>query len=206
MANCITNELCANGLQCDIVGDCTNPMIGGFEEGGIIINKADIASIVRDQTNPHRITSITLKTGARGWKFYQSRRQPFAGTNTTVEVGDYRTTFTHTVAGYVPTEGTNTAQEVMTPLANGKFVVILEHRWVHLGGPCETEGSDRDNQFQVFGADNGLTLTSYSKNGYENEGMATFELQETGSPYSEVYYIGENAGCDDVAPLIVKAD
>lgn len=190
MANCLSAMLCGSQLVRDIVEDCDNPIFSGINPTGVIINFDDIASVVRDAQNPHIIRSIVLATGKRGYKFVQERNNPFTGTNTAANVNDFRNDFTATVAGFIPLDGAEPARDIITPMANGRYVVIVNNQWLH-----KDSGGNIDNEWQVYGIDKGLRMSSLQQTRYENNDAWMVELQEANVPHSATFLI--SATCTD---------
>lgn len=184
MANCLSAMLCGSQLVRDIVEDCDNPIFSGINPTGVIINFDDIASVVRDAQNPHIIRSIVLATGKRGYKFVQERNNSFTGTNTAANVNDFRNDFTATVAGFIPLDGAEPARDIITPMANGRYVVIVNNQWLH-----KDSGGNIDNEWQVYGIDKGLRMSSLQQTRYENNDAWMIELQEPNIPRSATFLI-----------------
>lgn len=163
-------------------GDCEHQMFSGIEQRAIIINKADIKSVDTDMRNPRIVTKINFRDNKNAYGIINARNNPYQGTNTTVEVGDYKNTFTRTVSLFVPMDGAEASQKVLDPLANGKFVVIMQNQYVNEIG---------DNEFQIYGIDKGLVVSSMTQTKYENNDYWVVELQESGVPNSGRFLIHE---------------
>ena len=178
--NCIAQSICDVSLVKDIQDGCDNPMFSGIEQTAVIINKADIKSVSTDPHNHRIVTAINMNPNKRGYFMINARTNPYQGTNTTVEVGDYKNTFTRTVSLFVPMDGAAASQKILDPLANGKFVVILENQF---------ENDLKDNKFQIYGIDKGLVVSSMTQTKYENNDYWVVELQEQGVPNSGRFLI-----------------
>lgn len=183
MANCLSSQLCQTVLSKGIKDSCDNPMFSGIKEGGVIINFNDIESVVRDANNRCIIRDIVLKAGAVAYPFINQRNNPFTGTNTAANVNELRNDFTRTVSGFVPMDGAETSKKILTPMANGRFVVILENDYVNDLG---------DNQYQVYGIDKGLRISTLQQTKYENNDYWIVELQEANVPDASVWFKKEN--------------
>lgn len=179
---CFIDNSCLDALTRDINDSCDNLMHSGIESVGLIINKEDIDTIARDANNRRHITAITLKAGKRAYRLVNKRNNPFTGTNKTIEAGDFRNTWTKTVGAFIPTDGWEAGKDILDPLMNNKFVVILTHEWEH----TNSEGFI-DNKYEVFGLENGLRVSSLTQTAYENNDVYSVELQETGAALSGVY-------------------
>ena len=167
---CLSSYLCNQALLDHIKDNCENPMFSGMDARAVIFSFSDIdrTKVVLDSDNSHIIKDLGIKKA----KFIiNARTTPFTGTNTTVEVGDYKNTFTRTVSLFVPMDGAAASKAVLDPLANGKFVVILKNDFVN---------DVKDNEYQVYGFDKGLVVSSMTQTKYENNDYWVVELQETG--------------------------
>ena len=181
--NCITQNICEQAIQMNLVdGDCDHQMFSGIEQTALIINKADIKSVTTDTSNPRIVNEINFAAGKKGFGIINARNNPYQGTNTTVEVGDYKNTFTRTVSLFVPMDGAEASQKVLDPLANGKFVVIMENQY---------HNANEDNVYQIYGIDKGLVVSSMTQTKYENNDYWLVELQESGVPNSGRFLIHE---------------
>jgi len=182
--------LCGSQLVKDIIEDCDNPIFSGINPTGVIINYDDITSVVRDAQNPHIIRSIVLATGKRGYKFVQERNNPFTGTNTAANVNDFRNDFTATVSGFIPLDGAEPARDIITPMANGRYVVIVNNQWLH-----KDSNNIIDNEWQIYGIDKGLRMSSLQQTRYENNDAWLVELQEANIARSATFFMP--ATCTD---------
>lgn len=181
MAECLSQYLCNQLIMDNINDSCDNPMFSGMDEGAYIFNYNDInkGACELNVDNPRTIENIVLNDNTRGFYVINARTNPYTGTNTTIEVGDYRNTFTRTVSLFVPMDGAGASKEILDPLANGRFVVILRNQFVN----------DRDdNEYQVYGFDRGLKVSSMTQTKYENNDYWVVELQETGVPNSGRFF------------------
>lgn len=176
----------------DITESCNNPIYSGIAPTGFIIKYDDIASYARYLSNPHIIRAIVLKQGAKGYMFVQNRNNPFTGTNTALEVGDFSNTFTLTVAGYIPLDGAEPSRNIITPMATERYVVILRNEWEH-----EDSAGVVDNRWQVYGLDRGLRVSTLQQTRYENNDAWMVELQETGVRRASTFMVIEPA-CETV--------
>lgn len=182
MIDCLNQYLCNATLQACIEDSCDNPMFSGMKERAFIINKSDINTVATDPNNPNIITDITFNSGVTNPVFVaiNARNNPFTGTNIAVEVGDYRNTFTRTVSLFVPMDGGAVIDTIINPLANGKFVVVLQNEYVN---------SNQDNEYPIFGIDKGLKVSSLTQTKYENNDYWVVELQETGVPSAAKFFV-----------------
>lgn len=191
MIDCLAEYLCNANINGCIHDDCENPMFSGIEERAFIFNKADIDVLSTDPDNSNIINNITLKSGATGYGIVNARNNPFTGTNTAVEVGDYRNTFTRTVSLFVPMDGAAAIRDIIDPLANGRFVIVMKNQFVNANG---------DNEYMIFGQDRGLKISSLTQTKYENNDYWLVELQETGVPTANKFFKYNGGGTTTYEP------
>jgi hypothetical protein len=166
----------------NINDSCDNPMFSGMDSRAIIFNYNDLKKLASDveEGNNRIIKKFTFNTGTNPYYIINARTNPYTGTNTAVEVGDYRNTFTRTVSLFVPMDGAAASQAILDPLANGRFVVVLHNNFVNDLG---------DNEYQVYGYDRGLVVSSMTQTKYENNDYWVVELQEAGVPNSGKFLV-----------------
>ena len=179
MIDCLADYLCNANINDNIQDNCENPMFSGMEAGAYIFNKGDISDIVTSEDNSNLIVDFTLKSGKRGYFIINQRNNPFTGTNTAVEVGDYRNTFTRTVSLFIPMDGADVVKNIIDPIANGRFVVVLHNQYVN---------ANQDNEFPIFGLDRGLVVSSLNQTKYENNDYWVVGLQESGVPTANKFF------------------
>ena len=179
--------VCENSLKQAIVVNCDEPIVPGFEDKGIIVNRADIdfaaTSLSADRKNV--IESLVLKTGKKAYECVQLGNNPFTGTSTTLAVGTYRNTFTNTVNLVVLDNDPDVCSNIIDGLANGKYVVILENK--HKATSKTTNSGDA--AFQVYGWYQGLKAAEITDEKYseDTDGGWLVSLQETKAPKSGVF-------------------
>lgn len=130
----------------DQLYDCNNPIFGGAESTIYIFNREDVDVITRDVTNPLLITALTLKAGARGYR-YEGMNKSTAPQVDLVK-GDYSTRFNHIVNFLVFKNTAETKQEI-AKMAVGSFFVIIENKM-----------KSGDSVFEIYGLDQGLELAA----------------------------------------------
>lgn len=178
----MTTQSCDFKLAADLTANCANPVTKGLRNNGYIINYDDIdfESCVRDENNPNIITSLVLQTGKKAHRMYVPGKTPFTGTNKTLVDGTYRKTFTKGVNVVVLDNGPEVVQDIINPLANGMFVVILENKY---------SGKDGKNTFEIYGFEQGLTATAIADDKYseDTDGGWSATLEETGAPSAGLF-------------------
>jgi len=193
-------NLCESIISKDISFSCDELATKGMESDGIIMNRGDIdfASTVFDNTNPNIIKTIVLKTGKRAYEIVQAGNTPFTGTQSALEVGTYRNTFTHTVSFVVLANDPSVAHDFIDALANGTFVAILRNK--HKGG------NTGDGEYQIYGYNQGLVANEISNDKYseDTDGGWLVNLQETGSRFSAMFLFNTDASTTAAAYEALK--
>ncbi len=175
-------KLCESIIASAIDWACDALVTKGLESDGIIINRDDIdfSQTVFNSTNPNIIESLVLKTGKKGYLVNQLGNTPFTGTQSTLEVGTYRNTWTHQVSIVVLNNGPDVSKNVIDGLANGTFVVILRNKHKGTG----------DAEYQVYGYTQGLLASEGTNDKYsdDTDGGWIITLQETGARMSAMFF------------------
>lgn len=174
-------KLCESIIAKAIDWNCDDLVVKGLESDGIIINRADVdfANCVISSTNPNVIETLVLKTGKTGFLVNQLGNTPFTGTQSTLEVGTYRNTWTHQIPIVVLNNGPEVARDIIDGLSNGTFVVILRNK--HKGSG--------DAEYQVYGYTQGLVASEGTNDKYsdDTDGGWIITLQETGARMSAMF-------------------
>ena len=110
----------------NIAFDCANMSEKGVEKVGYIVNYADVLKNSCGRTG-NLISSLSLASGARGYKVIVPEGTPFNGTLIEAVVGTYKTKWNKTVAFVILDSGPEVTQDIIDKLANGKFVIVLEN-------------------------------------------------------------------------------
>lgn len=141
--------LCDGIIGANIDAGCIGSKVG-VERNGVIINWDDIDWDSSNVEANNGTAEIVLKASKKGFKITQPVKTPFSGTKTTFAEGTYDNYFEHEVSFIILGTGQVTG-EIVSSLANGKFIVILET-------------ADKTNTgFQVYGIESGLTMASGSR-------------------------------------------
>lgn len=175
-------------VQCDLKT--------GWENVGYIVNRSDIDfsdveyGFTSEQTIYPKtfVTKFSLKDGAKG-KYIAQLKNSFNETTTSLEVKDFRNTFTKNVSFTIFNDGADTAK-IVNGLANGEFVVIIESKNKNAGSEKYGDGC---SAFHIYGLENGLVASSIEKN-IENGGW-NVSLEETNGSNSDYFLFISN---DDV--------
>lgn len=182
---------CDKFISKNIETRCTG-LNQGAENEGLIMNRADIEAyqIVSKgdaQGVANTIANIALKDGKRAYKIKQLGNTPFTGTQTSIEVGTYVNTFTHNVGFVIMDEGPEVASDIIEPIANGHFIIILK---VKNSNVVKTgEQTTADYCYRVYGLDQGLHVSEGSSELYSDDTLGgwAITMEETKTPHAAVY-------------------
>jgi hypothetical protein len=121
-----------------------------------------------------------LQSGKKAHRVYVPGKTPFTGTSKALADGTYRKKFTKTVNLVILDNGPDVVNDIINPLANGTFVVILENKY---------GGTDGKNTFEVYGFEQGLSATALSDDKYseETDGGWSATLEESSAPSAGIY-------------------
>ena len=174
-------NICESTIKRDIAFDCNQLSVRGLEADGVIINRSDIdfAATVFDETQKNIIKTLVLKSGKKGYQVAQLGSTPFTGTQTTLNVGKYRNTWTHQIPLAVLANDPDVCNDVIDGLANGQFVVILRNKQKANKG-----------EYQVYGYAQGLTAYEGTNEKYseDTDGGWLITLQEVSTPKCALFY------------------
>lgn len=182
-------DVCDYNIAQEISADCHHPLVPGFENDGIIGNLKDIAEITTDPENHCIVTNITMKPGKKCYPVMNPGRTPFTGTNTAFAPGTYLNGFNKTVNLVVLKVGADVCANIIDPLANGAFFVILKNK---------NKGEGSKNAFEAFGLEAGLYANSLDNDRYstDTKGGWAVSLQESDVPHSGMFFLKD--GSDDL--------
>ncbi len=142
---------CTNTLKANIASSCSNPRTKGYEQIGIIFNRSDIdwAATTTSADNVRIYENIKLKEGKTPYVIYNRRQNPlpFDGTNTTFNAENNN--YDKTVQFYFEGIGGKASTEVIEPLKDDLFAIML-YRKDHRG----------DGTFHLFGMLDGLKASA----------------------------------------------
>ncbi len=188
---------CDGYITQNIEQDCDNPVVGGIEQEGVIVNRRDIdvsqTEYEPDSAGPpvvtgrkNVITKIGLKAGKKAYKVIIPGNQPFNGTTTTMEAGTNRNTFTNNVGMVILNNDPDVCENIIDGLATGEFVCILENKYKNVNKATHPG----DSTFQIYGYYQGLKATTLENDKYseDTEGGWNVVLTETKSPKSGLFY------------------
>lgn len=139
-----------------------NRIFGGVEAVLYLFNRVDILSYVRDTNNPNIIRGITLKNGAKGFR-YEGYKKSIKPTVTGVSK-EFGYSYLHQIAFLILENGSEVKAEAEA-IGGGQFVAaILNKQKTH------------DAAIEVFGTDAGLTLGDLSRDLWDTATEGAYAL------------------------------
>lgn len=172
--------ICEHLIKSDVVANCSNPIFAGLEPLGYIMNRADIDSFTEADGV---VSTITLKTGKKAYHIQQMGSQPFNGTNTEMQSGDFMNTFNKVASFIILDNGSKVSTDIIDPMSNGEFVIVLENKYKNATGEA----------FEVVGLDRGARATAITRNMYENNAGWQCELTESEVSNSAKFFFNTDA-------------
>jgi hypothetical protein len=180
--------VCDEMLKKDIAPSCDDPVVPGYEQEGVIMNRdeVDFALTTFNATQKNVIETLAMKSGKKGYKVVVPGKTPYTGSKTSLATGTYRNTFTNALKIVVLDHGPEVCSDIIDGLANGSYVVILENKYKAL----QKESNPGNAAFQVYGYYQGLTATTLENDKYseDTEGGWLVNLEETKCPKSALFY------------------
>lgn len=180
--------VCDEMLKKDIAPSCDDPVVPGYEQEGVIMNRdeVDFALTTFNATQKNVIETLAMKSGKKGYKVVVPGKTPYTGSKTSLATGTYRNTFTNALQLVVLDHGPEVCSDIIDGLANGSYVVILENKYKAL----QKESNPGNAAFQVYGYYQGLAATTLENDKYseDTEGGWLVNLEEIKCPKSALFY------------------
>ena len=180
--------VCDEILKKDIVPSCDDPVVPGYEQEGVIMNReeVDFALTIFNATQKNIIETLAMKSGKQAYKVVVPGKTPYTGSKTSLATGTYRNTFTNLLQIVVLDHGPEVCSDIIDGLANGSYVVVLENKYKAM----QKEENPGNAAFQVYGYYQGLTATTLENDKYseDTEGGWLVNLEETKCPKSALFY------------------
>lgn len=180
--------VCDEILKKDIVPSCDDPVVPGYEQEGVIMNReeVDFALTTFNATQKNIIETLAMKSGKKAYKVVVPGKTPYTGSKTSLTTGTYRNTFTNLLQLVVLDHGPEVCSDIIDGLANGSYVVVLENKYKAM----QKEENPGNAAFQVYGYYQGLTATTLENDKYseDTEGGWLVNLEETKCPKSALFY------------------
>ena len=178
-------EKCAAQVAANIAMSCENPIVPGFEEVGILINRQDIVEMPYVTTNARMKTAIQLKPSAKVSAIYNPFTTPFGDTGVEANMEGLLPGWNKTVNFGVPAVGADNSMKVLEPILKNRsgFVVILERK-----------NKVGDGTFLIIGSEKGAIAPSQTANFTDvaTNGMYQCVLTEEKANFAEVTLFDTN--------------
>lgn len=159
---------CDNLIKMNIERNCADPLAMGFENVGILLNRADVdfGAIQFNEDYTNVIKTFALKEGTRGYLVQQNGSKPFNGTNKSIETSEtLGASVTSTVHFVLPDHSPALLDGVVDPLLNGDFIFIAYKK--HKG--LKNEHTPGGAAFEVYGFYQGLRISEGGLDPYSDE-------------------------------------
>lgn len=180
--------VCDEILKKDIVPSCDDPVVPGYEQEGVIMNRdeIDFSLTTFNATQKNVIETLAMKSSKKAYKVVVPGKAPYTGSKTSLATGTYRNTFTNLLQLVVLDNSPEVCSDIIDGLANGSYVVVLENKHKAL----QKEENPGNAAFQVYGYYQGLTATVLENDKYseDTEGGWLVNLEETKCPKSALFY------------------
>lgn len=186
--------VCNSLIAADIAVDCAKMVVRGVEADGLIINRAQIdfaSSVVSDNI----ISTLALKSSCVAYDVVQAGSTPFTGTQTSLVVGANRNTWQNQVNLVVLGNNADVNDDIIDPLANGSFVVILKNK----------NTADK-GKYQVYGWYQGLRASEITSEKYseDTDGGWAVTLTENQALKSAMFFYKTDDSTTDTAYEALK--
>lgn len=186
--------VCNSLIAQNIAIDCDDLVVRGVEADGLIINRDQVdfaSSVVTDNI----ISTLTLKTSCVAYEVVQQGATPFTGTQTSLVVGTNRNTWENVVSLVVLGNNPDVNKDIIDPLGNGSFVVILKNKQTANKG-----------KYQVFGWYQGLRASEITSEKYseDTDGGWAVNLTESQALKSAMYFYKTDDATTDTAYEALK--
>lgn len=155
------------------------PLQRGFEADGVIFKRSDIdwsASSIDGTT-----AEIVLKTGVAAALVKQPYNSPFNGSEMSLNVGTYVSTWNKNINVVLMSVGPNTS-EVVNGFVGSDCVLILRNKTKEDGTQAGKIDAD-SAEYEIFGLEQGLKVSAGTRTPYDEEtlGGTLLTLTETGA-------------------------
>lgn len=187
---------CSKLIAMNIGGEKCASNVAGYRSKAYILNFEDIVDFTRNEENPHIIEEITLAEGKFGYTIDTKAVKRFDGTSGTMAQGTYGNTMSNNIVFLVPNDAT-TANNFTQPLLNGgEVVVIMESK---------DKGVDGKSAFEIYGIDQGLTMTAGERNINDERGKyVSMTISEQTSSAGDFFFNESYAATKAMVESLVK--
>ena len=166
---------CISQIAQNILPDCENPKVAGFEGRAIVIGYSDFvtnSTITFVSDSKTKIETIDLDGQGKRAQIYGEN--PYNGTNEALTREDGVEKYIHQVALRIADRGADAGDNIVAPLARGRHVVFQV---------------TNDGKVFVHGLYGVLKANEQTQNEYENNGDWMVTLQDS-EPYPVVEVVG----------------
>lgn len=156
-------------ITAGVLIDCANPIISGAKDRLVLINRDQIDTLTRNNTNPQIIEAISLAGGSVGYVF-EGRFNSVEPKQTMVKKR-YARVYDHEVAFKV-FSGVPLTKKQIELMAQGNLVAIVENNY---------QGASGEGAFEVYGLDTGLEVEALERviSDSETQGAYSVTLKTT---------------------------
>lgn len=187
---------CSKLIAMNIGGENCASNVAGYRSKAVVLNFEDIVDVVRNTDNPHIVEEITLAEGKFGYYVEQRGAKRFDGSNGTMAQGTYENTITNGVVFQVPFDATTTNNFTQPLLNGGEVVIILESK---------SKGVDGKSAFEIYGLDQGLTMTAGERNVNDERGKyISMTVSETTTSAGDFLFNESYAATKAMVESLVK--
>jgi len=190
---------CESLIAQDISFACDKLSVRGMEADGLIMNRDDIdfASTVFDSNNPNIIKTLVMKATKKAYEIAQLGNTPFTGLVSNLNVGTYRNTWTHDIPIAVLGDDPDVVENIIDPLSNGTFVLILRSK---------TKGTAGNGEYKVYGYAQGCRASAGTNDKWseDTEGGYLITLQEANAPKAGLFFYNTDKATTDAAYAALK--
>lgn len=173
--------ICDKTLSGQVGANCSEyPLTKGFEQDGIIMPRSNIdfgASTIGDTT-----AAIVMKSRTSGIPVKQIFNQPFNGSEMSLNVGTYVSTWNKNINVLLMSVGPNTSS-IVNALVNNDCVLILRNKTKNDAQEGEIAENKAASEYEIFGLEQGLKVSAGTRTPYDEEtlGGTLLTLTETGA-------------------------
>ena len=154
-------------INSGIAADCTNPLQAGTEDTLVLLNRTQIASVVKNITNNQIIEDIILESASLGYVF-QGLNNSIAPKSMMVK-GRYFRNWSHEI-NFIAFDVSPDAKQVIEDMKDGDLTAIVYNKYKGLAGNCA---------FEIYGLYSGLKSETIERdvNGAETQGAFAILLK-----------------------------
>ena len=161
-----------NGIQVDILNNCTTPLVQGTEDVMYLVNKKDIQFSMNNAYDPdstgvlQRIAiAITLASGKylRKYEGKRDSNQP----SVSLKVGDYQTSYNHGLTFKIFSNSPLVKNEIEAMVESGDVVAIVGNNY---------RGENEDVAFEILGFTAGMEVTELTRDVTDSATMGAWSL------------------------------